>query len=353
LRPSVPAAERLNAWKTPFAVEFDNKLQSSLPNNLSQSLRETISQALAPNTRSTYGSGILRFSEFCDKNGIGETDRMPASNLLLASFVAEHAGSCSHSCIKNWMSGIKAWHEINGAPWHGEDRMVQLARIAASKKGSSFSRPQRPPITRDQLISLRSKIDITDKLSAAFWALALTAFWGCRRLGELTIPSPGKFDKTYHVHKAAASFSLGNAGRPPSITIDIPWTKTTKGKGAKVVLTARDDNLCPVGAFLNHFLVNNKVPADSPLFSFIDDSGVCHPPVKAKLLAFCSSNFSPNQGKLFGHSFRIGGSVELLLAGVPPEVVASIGGWSSNAFLTYWRKLEDIIPLHVSQAYDR
>lgn len=36
-----------------------------------------------------------------------------------------------------------------------------------------------------------------------------------------------------------------------------------------------------------------------------------------------------------GHSFRIGGAVELLLAGVPPEVVAATGNWTSLAFLLY------------------
>src|SRR5260221_13069127 len=52
-----------------------------------------------------------------------------------------------------------------------------------------------------------------------------------------------------------------------------------------------------------------------------------------------------------GHSFRIGGAVILLLAGVPPEVVAATGGWSSLAFLLYWRRMEEIIPLCTSKAY--
>jgi len=38
---------------------------------------------------------------------------------------------------------------------------------------------------------------------------------------------------------------------------------------------------------------------------------------------------------VLGHSFHIGGAVELLLAGVSPEVVAALGGWTSLAFLLY------------------
>ncbi|TFK16572.1 hypothetical protein FA15DRAFT_548136, partial [Coprinopsis marcescibilis] len=40
--------------------------------------------------------------------------------------------------------------------------------------------------------------------------------------------------------------------------------------------------------------------------------------------------------RITGHSFRIGGTTELLLAGVPPDVVKAMGRWSSDSFLKYW-----------------
>jgi len=55
---------------------------------------------------------------------------------------------------------------------------------------------------------------------------------------------------------------------------------------------------------------------------------------------------------VLGHSFQIGGTVVLLLAGVPLEVVAATGGWTSLAFLLYWRRMEEIIPLCTSRAYN-
>jgi hypothetical protein len=57
--------------------------------------------------------------------------------------------------------------------------------------------------------------------------------------------------------------------------------------------------------------------------------------------------------RAFGHSFRIGGSTELLLAGVLPDIVATLGGWTSLAFLLYWCKIEHIVPMHVGKAYDK
>ena len=54
-----------------------------------------------------------------------------------------------------------------------------------------------------------------------------------------------------------------------------------------------------------------------------------------------------------GHSFRIGGAVELLLAGINPDIVVATGGWTSLAFLLYWRCMEEIIPLSTSRAYKK
>jgi hypothetical protein len=56
---------------------------------------------------------------------------------------------------------------------------------------------------------------------------------------------------------------------------------------------------------------------------------------------------------VYGHSFRIGGAVMLLLAGVPPEVVAATGGCTSLSFLLYWRCLEEILPNSTALAYKK
>ena len=53
-----------------------------------------------------------------------------------------------------------------------------------------------------------------------------------------------------------------------------------------------------------------------------------------------------------GHAFRIGGATELLLQGVPPDVVATQGRWKSQAFLKYWRQINSILPLFISSSAD-
>lgn len=73
---------------------------------------------------------------------------------------------------------------------------------------------------------------------------------------------------------------------------------------------------------------------------------------KPVFMAFCTDIWSKaTLAHVLGHSFRIGGAVELLLAGVPPEIVAATGGWTSLAFLLYWRRMEEILPMSTSKAY--
>lgn len=75
---------------------------------------------------------------------------------------------------------------------------------------------------------------------------------------------------------------------------------------------------------------------------------------KYRFLDFCTDIWSKAAlAHVLGHSFRIGGAVELLLAGVPPEIVAATGGWTSLAFLLYWRRMEEILPMSTSKAYHR
>lgn len=75
--------------------------------------------------------------------------------------------------------------------------------------------------------------------------------------------------------------------------------------------------------------------------------------VKSEFMNFVSKVWlEAGLKKTSGHSFRPGGVVALLLAGIDPNVITASGGWSSLAFLLYWRKLEDFIPLHIAKAYE-
>ena len=88
-----------------------------------------------------------------------------------------------------------------------------------------------------------------------------------------------------------------------------------------VILTARDDQLCPCTALQNHLNVNCDAPGTSSLFAYVGTDGRWEHMTKYRFMDFCTDIWSKAAlAHVLGHSFRIGGAVELLLAGVPPEL---------------------------------
>jgi hypothetical protein len=352
LRPHVPAADRLRLWSSPHSLAFFNHLQNTLPDGLAPTALDTILASFAPSTRSSYGAGLLRFNEFCDRHRIPESDRMPASYALIVTFVGEYKGSVSGRTIKLWLSALRAWHNIHRAPWLDDDPWLHMARTTALKEGAHLSRPPRPPVTTSHLLTLHKALNLSDPRHAAIWACACAAFWGCRRLGELLVVSSSSFDPSFHLARSA-SISYKSQRGYDSASIHLPWTKTTKQDGGTLVLTGRPDLLCPVRALRNHLKVNHNIPPSAPFFSFCKKSS-WSTLTKSSFIDSCTRIWRSSQLTLTsGHAFRIGGASELLLAGTPPEVVASLGGWTSLSFLLYWRRIEEILPLHISQAYSR
>jgi hypothetical protein len=199
LRPHVSATNRLFSWRTPHGINEDNKILERLPIQLAEAAKLSIMGAFASSSRSTYGAGILRFNQFCDRWAIPESDRMPASYALLCAFIAEHKGSFAGGTIKSWLSGIRAFHLVNQAEWLGDNAWVKMARISANKEGSHHKHPRRAPVSIEHLLALSRVIILSNPFHAAIWAVALTTFFGCRRLGETTVTTLRSFNGSLHV----------------------------------------------------------------------------------------------------------------------------------------------------------
>jgi hypothetical protein len=308
-----------------------------------------------PKTLESYGAGLLRFHQFCDQESIPENRRMPASHILLSAFISEWCGKKSGKTIRNWLGGIRLWHLFNHAEWFGDDDWVLSLKKTADKAGVIFSRPPRNPVTPAHLHSLRNSIDLSNPLHATVWAVATAAFWGCRRLGELIIKSSSDFD-LFQTVCLDAHIHFSSQNDREVISISLPWTKSTGIRGGLLIITETADLICPVAAFKNHIAVNkltlSKSGSSIPLFSFLSSSTLS-PLTKSLFFSITSSAFSQTGlDPVHGHSYRIGGTVHLLMQGVQPEIIAKLGGWSSLCFLIYWRRLEQVIPLQISRAWD-
>lgn len=94
-RPHVPADRRILLWTTPYSLKAQIKRDLEVSPRLQTLMYEGLLSSTVDDTRQAYGSGLLRFNQFCDMEGIPEASRMPASSTLLGAFVANYIGSGS------------------------------------------------------------------------------------------------------------------------------------------------------------------------------------------------------------------------------------------------------------------
>lgn len=315
------------------------------PDDWPVSFRESIDKALdrawAPATIKTYAHSIKTFLSFCSKHNIPDEQVFPSSDYLLCAFIAAQKETVAQSTIKNYLSGIRAWHIRNGYSFSRSDRLNLLARASrplANKK------PPRPPVSLEMLLALSQNLDTANSFDACVLACATTAFWGLARLGEL-LPSSYNYDHHLPPFPAVSAVSKGSLG---SLQVRLPWTKVKKWSGETIYLSKQDNSSDPVIALENHISINN-LPQSSILFAFQDAFGSSIM-LKQQFIDRCNGIWAKlGLTQTSGHSFRIGGTSHLLICGVNPDVIKQSGRWSSDSFLRYWRNLDTVIPKHTSR----
>src|SRR5882724_12048258 len=184
--------------------------------------------------------------------------------------------------------------------------------------------PKREPVTIDNLWALHRRLDHTD------------AFWHCCRLGELIIDT--KFDPKAHIsHSVKITCGITSNGTK-YINFDIPHTKT-KADGDRINVSDSTCKCSATQAFENHIVANGDIPPSTPLFSFETADKSWSPMRHLWFMEQCNEIWlKEGLSSAKGHGFCIGGTTHLLLLGTDPWVVMVQGQWTSQSFLSYWRK---------------
>ncbi|KAG2112430.1 hypothetical protein DEU56DRAFT_749356 [Suillus clintonianus] len=340
-RPHVLASEHVLLWTTPHGLNFQNDLILRFPDSVVLKIFLVMIQSLDEDTRSNYGAGLLCFTQFCDQHRVPESECMPASSDLLVAFLANAAGTISSSAANTWMAGLHYWHSINGADWHGADSdVLRHIRRGLSKLTPPSSKCTKcPPVTLAALTQLARGLDLSNSLDIAVFATAAVAFWACCRyvspspptphlrsfhsLGELVIPGPNAFDSVKHVTRSILPIAVHESNNVRYTTLRIPWSKTTGIEGASISITGRNHLTCPLNALVHHLQSNLDIPSHAPLFSFETAMGPWSPLTKPWFLKCCNEVWvTVGHPSMPGHAFCIGGTTELLLEGIPPDMVA-------------------------------
>jgi len=345
LRPQCLAGDRIRQWKPKNARNIlDGK---GSPINLAEEdlarIKRVLDEAFAPNTKSTYGTGLLMYHIFCDHKNIEEEHRAPVNQTVLASFISTLAGTYGGNTIRNYVYGVRAWHIIHGAQWKVDDNEVEALLKAGSKMTPTESRrKEKEPWTVKYLTEICIALKPDDPKDAAILACLTTAFWGTARLGEVTVPKLKGFKTSIHVKVSNVEHGVRDRNDLEQTVIFIPWTKAAKEKGEKIFWAKQEGIIDPQAALANHLKVNEP-SQDNHLFAFKHKEEMR--PMTRSIFLTRINKIVTEKGiqKLSGHGIRVGSTLEYLLRGVPFDVVKAKGRWQSEAFKLYLRKHAQIM----------
>lgn len=303
-----------------------------------------VERCYAPSTLDFHSRTLQHFTQFCDEREIPKKLRFPTHEVILLAYAASHIGRSAGATARQRISALKTYHLINNLTWNGSPRLSKVLNGITLSAPKSSTRPPRAPITSTMLKRLLENLDLESGVDAAVAACACTAFWGQCRLGELlptsstssptaTLPTRGHLTRPMSRKSSSQSFDL-----------HLPCTKTNR-RGQSVTLLKQSHASNPL-PLLQHHLSINKLPSSSTLFGYLSSS-TSTPTIlsKRRFLARCNAIWSKlGYDRITGHSFRIGGTSKLLSSGIPPDVVKTMGRWSSDSFLRYWRQIDKIAP---------
>jgi hypothetical protein len=306
-----------------------------------QRIEEVLSHAWAEATLESYGAGLLVFQVYCDTKDIPETQRAPASSVLISAFAAALAGAYAAKTISSYISGVRAWHILHGISWTiNQQELTSILHAAESVAPASSKRKKQQPYTMDFIRSIHTQLKLDDPRDAAVYACLTTTFYTTARLGEFTMPRLGTFNPDSHVKPSDVSTSTDRQGNQVTAFF-IPCTKSAR-EGEQVSWAQQEGVTDPKGALENHLRVNDP-PPNLHLFAYKCKAG--HRPLTKRKMIERLTKAARDAGldPLQGHGIRIGATLEYLLRGVPFDVVKVMGRWASDAFILYLRKHAQIL----------
>ncbi|TRM55832.1 hypothetical protein BD626DRAFT_415296, partial [Schizophyllum amplum] len=143
----------------------------------------------------------LRFTQWCDCEGISESLRMPADAILLATFAADtHKGGTggrprAQLDVWGYSYGTRQWCPLERRRLprrkHPQDDQQERRRVQPSPP-----EPCQPPSVRSREGALVLSLSRPATLRAL--GCRLISFWGCRHLGELLPCTNRKYDLVYN-----------------------------------------------------------------------------------------------------------------------------------------------------------
>ena len=290
-----------------------------------------------------YSSGLLVWHVYCDKRSVLESLQAPTHHSHIISFVTSLVGAYSGSAISNYLYGLRDWHLLHCMDWKLNTLEIEalLKRVAKLALDSS----PRQSYTLDFITKVSKKLDLHLRSDAAIYACLSISFYSVAWVSEVMVPWLNAFDPMKHITPANLQTS-SNQYRAEVTVLHIPHTKAAPLKGEDIYWSCHPSPTNPYEALANHRQINR--PGDSNHFFTYHHKGKLRPLTKHTFIRqVADAAHAAGLNPLQGHGIQIGATLFNLLRGTPFEAVKVMGQWSSDAFLRYLRKYDQILAPYI------
>ena len=292
-----------------------------------------LSHSLAPDTFTTYRTGINHYLRFCQQFAINP---LPLCENIMEPFVVSLQHRLAYKSSKVYLCGVQYWSTISGFTNEIADmaRLEYVLRGIRRIQGNRFTRPMRAPITWELLQVICRHIVLSENpwdrdmlLSAV-----LLAFFALLRVSEYTSPTTTRSDPN--------SLSVGDVtvdARHRVARVHIKKSKTDPFRlGVTLRVCAIPHAFCPVKALIRYLSRRGARPG--PFFMYSNGSFLTRARIRDLL-----ARSLPHVQNINTHSFRRGGASALSDAGVEGHVIQILGRWKSDAYIQYIQMSEDFL----------
>ena len=228
--------------------------------------------------------------------------------------------------INTYLSGVRQVQIGGGLPdpnLHAMPRLLRGVEIMWGKT-QRLRLPITPSILR-KTWALEREYE-----KSLWWAVALTAFFGFCRSGEITVLQGRAYDP--QVHLSLRDVAVDSSHHPRVISLLLRCSKTDQERrGVKVILGRTNADLCPVSALLAYLVHRGR----SPGALFMVDGQPLERTRLVKAVRRALTRAGLPADNFAGHSFCIGAATTAAAVGVEDSTIQALGRWKSSAFKLY------------------
>lgn len=321
-----------------FGANFDLSLYvQTIPPCLS----DVVSYAYATSTWSSYRTGWKTYLDYLQRRGVPLELPCPPDNIVGFICYCFRIKALAPSTVNNYTSGLKAWQSLLNLPDSNFDTPY-IKLIMRGFKNLHLTK-LKPPIQRSvitwpilQILAKEiEKLNCSDLDKQCLWSVALLAFWGSMRMGELLQGSLG-FDK---IRTLSWSRIQSEDNDHAIIFLALPKTATRQNGQIVDIFSFPLPELCPIHN-LNRLaemnLARRGIKASQPVFALSSGNVLTMKKMNETLKNTLDICF-PNIGHFTCHSFRAG--LPSIMGAFPQYFTESMlrdqGRWFSDSVNAY------------------